>query len=217
MRAFAQDGSYLGAIPDGSIGVGSFAVRGSTLYVFRAGGPGDMAILEVDTRTPAAAVTADRTQVLSGEPVQLDASASYAPFAALTRFEWDLDGDGSFETDTGTTPHATATYATAGVRTPAVRVTAPSGRTATASAQPVDVRLAPPPGLVGVSILGGAQFTDGPRVTLHLVWRPDDTEVVISNDGGFANARTVPVAAEIPWTLQSSGPERLPRPSTSAW
>jgi len=209
--AFAQDGRSLGALPDSTISVGSFAVRGSTLYVFRAGGPGDMAILKIDTRTPTAAVSADQTLALSGTPVHLDASASYAPFAALTRFEWDLDGNGSFETDTGTTPTATATYATAGVRTPAVRVTAPSGRTATASAQPVDVRLAPPPGLVGVSILAGAQFTDSPRVTLHLVWRADDTAVVISNDGGFANARTVPVAAEIPWTLESSGPERLPK------
>jgi streptogramin lyase len=211
LQAFGPDGTYLGSLPDGSVSTGSFAVRASTLYVFRAASPGDRAILKIDTSVPVAAVAADRTLALTGEPVRLDASASYVPFAALTRFEWDLDGDGTFETDTGATPQATATYATAGVRVPAVRITAPGGRTATASAQPVDIRLAPPPGAVGVSIDAGAQFTNTPHVTLRLVWHPDDTAAVISNDGGFANARTVPVAAEIPWTLESSGPERLPK------
>jgi hypothetical protein len=33
----------------------------------------------------------------------------------------------------------------------------------------------------------------------------------VSNDGGFANARTFPVAGSLSWTLDSSGPGRLPK------
>jgi hypothetical protein len=35
--------------------------------------------------------------------------------------------------------------------------------------------------------------------------------VLLSNDGGFAGAQSVPVTLTIPWTLVSSGPERLPK------
>lgn len=69
----------------------------------------------------------------------------------------------------------------------------------------------PPPGPVGVSINEGAPYVSKARVRLSLVWPAGATAVTIANDGGFADARSFPVAARIPWTLRASGPEREPR------
>ena len=41
----------------------------------------------------------------------------------IARYEWDLDGDGSYETDTGVTPRASRSFGVPGVRTAGVRVT----------------------------------------------------------------------------------------------
>jgi len=56
-----------------------------------------------------------------------DASGSEPGDAAIRRYEWDLDGNGSFETDTGTTPSATHAYAETGRYRVGVRVTDAAG------------------------------------------------------------------------------------------
>lgn len=68
-------------------------------------------------------------------------------------------------------------------------------------------------GTEGVTINAGAQFTNDPVVELSVIPPGGVTEVRLSNDGGFLTA-----AARVPapnhryaWTLQSSGPERLPK------
>jgi hypothetical protein len=43
-------------------------------------------------------------------PVVLDASPSHDPDGSIVKFEWDLDGNGSFETDSGGTPTVTHTF-----------------------------------------------------------------------------------------------------------
>lgn len=63
----------------------------------------------------------------------------------------------------------------------------------------------------GVSINCGATFTDSPEVTICVNPPPGAVQMALSNDGGFDGARTVPVAARIPWTLDDSGPVRLPK------
>jgi len=68
-----------------------------------------------------------------------------------------------------------------------------------------------PAGPTGVSINDGAQFTNDPNVTLSMRWPRLAATASLSNDGGFAKAKTVPVAATVPWKLDSSGPERLPK------
>jgi len=78
--------------------------------------------------------------------------------------------------------------------------------TATSVAAP-----APPPGRVGVSINDGALYARRPAVRISLVWPRGATGVLVSNDGGFADARELPVQPQIPWRLRSSGPEREPR------
>lgn len=133
------------------------------------------------------------------------------PCVSNYHFEWDLDGDGTFETDTGNATQATTTYASPRWFEASVRVSNAHGTSSTS--RTVEIRLAPPPGLPGVSINGGAQFTNDPDVEVSVVWPRMMTEVMLSNDGGFGPAatKTFPVAERVPWTLQSSGPERLPK------
>jgi hypothetical protein len=78
----------------------------------------------------------------------------------------------------------------------------------------VHVTPAPPAGTVGVSIDNGLIATSDQNVTLGLVWPAGATSAMISNDGGFGPAgstETVTLTPTIPWTLESSGPERLPK------
>jgi hypothetical protein len=70
---------------------------------------------------------------------------------------------------------------------------------------------APPAGAVGISINSGAQFTNDPDVDVRAVWQLGDNTVLLANDGGFAGAEATPLAEHIPWRLDSSGPERLPK------
>jgi hypothetical protein len=147
--------------------------------------------------------------VLTGQVVAFDASGS-TPLSTTTHYEWDLDGDGTFETDTGAVPVVTRWYSERGELRVRVRVTADNGITDTAGGT-LTVRLASPPGPVGVSINEGAQFTNDPNVTVSVRWPAFATNLLISNDGGFLDAVAVPVDASIPWILDSSGPERLPK------
>jgi hypothetical protein len=64
---------------------------------------------------------------------------------------------------------------------------------------------------VGVSINGGQIYTNSPVVSLTLKPPQGATEATISNDG-LVNPTTVPLNGElVSWTLDSSGPERLPK------
>jgi hypothetical protein len=196
---------HLGAYGGGGWYMGIAASPSGLLYVL-----GQNDVLRIDPSTPSASLAVAPTLALTGKPVTFDASGSSAPLSTITRYEWDLDGDGVFESDTGTTPVASRSYAERGEVHVSVRVTAESGITDTAEGT-FTVRLASPPGPVGVSINAGAQFTNDPNVTVSVRWPAFATSLLISNDGGFADAVTVPVDASIAWTLDSSGPERLPK------
>jgi len=67
---------------------------------------------------------------VAGEPLTLDASSSSDPDGPIARYLWDLDGDGTFETSTGTTPRVTHTFAS--TRTVTVRLRVVDGAGATA-------------------------------------------------------------------------------------
>ena len=75
----------------------------------------------------------------------------------------------------------------------------------------LDVRPNPPAGEVGVSINDGAIYTNDPKVQLSLVWPSLSLDVLLSNDGGFRKSVKTPLLATLPWTLDSSGSERLPK------
>jgi PKD repeat protein len=73
-----------------------------------------------------------------GVPVLFDARPSLVFAPDITLFEWDLDGDGTFDTST-TDPLITHTFEQSGTFTVTLQVTDPQGRTATAS-QTIEVR-----------------------------------------------------------------------------
>ena len=64
----------------------------------------------VPNRPPVPAFTVANAVPLVGEVFTFDASSTTDDGAGVTRYEWDLDGDGTYETDTGTSPIATRTY-----------------------------------------------------------------------------------------------------------
>ncbi len=165
---------------------------------------------DVDTQPPSAAVTVDDSNPLTGQTVTLDASASSdSEGAPITDYQFDPEGSGTF-TDNGSSATVQHVYSTPGVYQAAVKVTNSVGLTATSSVQ-VTVHPAPPAGPVGVSIDGGALYTNDQSVTLDVVWPAGADTVTVANDGGFQDAQTFPAAASIPWILDSAGSERLPK------
>jgi glucose/arabinose dehydrogenase len=72
-------------------------------------------------------------------PVTFDASESKGfAGAPIVRYEWDLDGDGTFERDTGTTPTTATSYPDPGVTDVKVRVTDAGGRTGVSDAVKIE-------------------------------------------------------------------------------
>lgn len=153
------------------------------------------------------------TQALTHTAATFDGSPSVIPYSTVTDYAWDFDGSGSYALDGGTSPTITYTFAAPGTYTVQLRVTRSGGRVDTASGQIV-VAPAPPPGRVGVVINDGDYATNDPNVKIDPVWPGGATQILISNNGGFGasgNAMTLPLAAEIPWTLERTGDDRLPK------
>jgi hypothetical protein len=70
----------------------------------------------------------------------------------------------------------------------------------------------PPQSEIGVTINNAALYTNKPDVELTIVAPDQTTNVRLSNDGGFGSATTRTVqSGTYDWTLNSSGPERLPK------
>jgi photosystem II stability/assembly factor-like uncharacterized protein len=63
----------------------------------------------------------------------------------------------------------------------------------------------------GITINAGALFTNDTSVTLTLTAPPGTTEMMLSNDGGFADATWEPFASQSAWSLLSYGQYVLPR------
>ncbi len=86
---------------------------------------------------PAAALAAP-SAARTGEPVTFDASASRDADGSITKYEWDLDGDGTYERDSGTEPVVTHSYDRPGGVTATVRVHDDDGKATDETAE-VDV------------------------------------------------------------------------------
>jgi PKD repeat protein len=82
---------------------------------------------------PVASLNVSPNPTLTGTTVTFNGAASNDPDGTIAKYEWDLDGNGSFETDTGTAPSTSRAYETGGERTVGLRITDDRGGTATAS------------------------------------------------------------------------------------
>jgi hypothetical protein len=140
------------------------------------------------------------------------------PFGSVSAYAFDSDGDGSFETAATIDAlggMAKVVYGQAGRYNVRVRATAAGGGSVDSGPLDgppfLDVRPKPPPGTVGVSINGGADYTNSPKVQLAIVWPRLSLQVFVANDGGFAGASGQTLSPSISWTLRSTGPERLPK------
>jgi plastocyanin len=88
--------------------------------------------LSILTRAPSASFTATPAGVAKNATVSLDAGASAATAGrTIANYAWDLDGNGSFETDGGTTPTTTTSYVASGTKTIGLQVTDSAADTAT--------------------------------------------------------------------------------------
>jgi hypothetical protein len=162
------------------------------------GGPTDIPGLNLPNTPPHAEFTANPNPALlgrlNGRPntlpiigarVALDASGSYDLGGSIAKYEWDLEGDGTYEIDGGTRATRTAQFTTAGTHTVGLRVTDNRGaRRATTvnvivHGAPI-ARLAASPGvaLVGESVtFNGAGSTDDGSIAKY--------EYDLDNDGTY--------------------------------
>ena len=143
---------------------------------------------------PTAALTASPLSPLSGQAVTLDAGDSSDPDGPIAKYEWDLDGDGTFEVDTSTVSQLTHAFATPGVHTVRVRVTDGDGATATKS---VDVTVAnrkptaqiedPGLGIAGQQMVLDASGSTDPDGTVDQYdWDLDNNGTYESDSGTIA-------------------------------
>jgi sugar lactone lactonase YvrE len=97
-----------------------------------------LGIAVVPNRPPTAALAISPKMVAAGQRVTLNASGSRDPEGLRLVYEWDLDGNGTFEAGSGTTPTAMPRFSGDGAKTVRVRVNDPHGGRAAAEAT-VDV------------------------------------------------------------------------------
>lgn len=76
---------------------------------------------------PVAQVAAEASVVKAGTPLAFDASKSRDTDGSIIAYAFDLDGNGSFETDCGSSPSAVGSYGSAGTVRVGVRVTDSAG------------------------------------------------------------------------------------------
>jgi YD repeat-containing protein len=131
---------------------------------------------------PTASFTLSPNPAQTGQLVSFDATSSTDPDGPITKYEWDLDGDGTYELDGGTTPTVTHTYTSSGVITVRLRVTDGQGVRSTTNRA------------LSVDNTGGGSYPSRVLGTTGLTnyWRMGDTSgTALVDSFGSANATTV--------------------------
>ena len=121
--------------------------------------------LEVGNKAPVASYTANPNPAITGRNVNFNAGGSSDVDGTIVKYEWDLDGNGTFETDTGATPTTARAYPDSGTYDTRLRLTDDKGAIGTA-ALPVSVTSG------GVSNYGDAVL-DTPGLVNY--WRMGET------------------------------------------
>jgi sugar lactone lactonase YvrE len=128
-----------------------------------------LGVAVVANRDPVAALSVSPARVAGGRQVSLDASGSRDPEGLQLRYAWDLDGNGSFETDGGTSPTITHAYSGTTTFTPRVRADDPHGATGVAGA-PLSIDSIRPV-ISGLKVRGSTityRLSEPARVTIDL-------------------------------------------------
>lgn len=170
---------------------------------------------------PVAALSANPLSGAVPLAVSFDASASYDTDGEIVRYEWDFDGDGQPDADTGDVPYADYLYETKGVFQASVRVFDDLGGLATASVTiAAESAGMPPVAMLNVSPLAGdAPLTvtfdasgsfdpDGEIVQYEWYWR-GSTETDPRFDGWWYPVRTFGYPGEYRVVLKVTDGEGL--------
>jgi sugar lactone lactonase YvrE len=129
--------------PDGNLVVSDYALNtleGGLVSVVRSTGEArilrsgalfnnPLGLAIVVNRPPVATLSLRPRRVAGGRQVSFDASGSSDPERLPLRYEWDLDGNGSFEVKTGNQPRTSTTYPSSTTLIPRVLVTDQHGAT----------------------------------------------------------------------------------------
>ncbi len=143
---------------------------------------------------PIPSLVANPTSVAAGLPVSLDASGSSDPDGTIAKYEWDLDGNGTYETNTGTTPTASTTFNEAGEYQVGVRVTDDEGATATTtrtisvhgSLPHAKLSVSPSPAPTGTQLTFDASASSDADGPLTYEWDLDGNGTYETNTGSTA-------------------------------
>src|SRR6476469_2364533 len=87
----------------------------------------------IDNQPPTASFTATPNVAVIGEPIALNGSASSDPDGTIAKYEWDLDGNGTYETNGGASPTLSRAFEAKGTYNIGLKVTDNGGKTATTS------------------------------------------------------------------------------------
>ena len=122
--------------------------------------------------------------------VSFNAGASSDSDGSIVKYEWDLDGNGSYETNTGATATTRASYAAPGTVQVGLRVTDNSGKTGTKP--------------VAVSVQGAAYPACDPHhAGLAHYWRLGETSGAPWRTAGGTNNATISAAARLAFRARS--------------
>jgi Concanavalin A-like lectin/glucanases superfamily/PKD domain len=135
----------------------------------------------IGNQFPVPSFTATPNPAIQGLTVSFNASASKDPDGTISKYEWDRDGNGTYETNTGTTPTTSFSYPTPGTIQVGLRVTDNGGKTATKTVP------------VSISISGVSSYPDAVKDTPGLIhyWRLGETTgSTFADSVGTSNATT---------------------------
>lgn len=212
------DGTYDTAPSANPVATHTFATKGTyavKLRVTDSGGSDETTVSIPVTVPPTASFTMDNPTPLSQVPVHFDASGSNDSDGQVVRYQWDLDGDGVYERDTGGVPSLDAAFPTSGTRTVHLKVTDDNGAVGIDS---VDVTVSNrkpvaaaavqnPPAIVGaITTVDGSLSSDSDGVVKKYEWDLDNNPATgpggFEVDGGMSPTTAYTIAASGNYTVR---------------
>jgi YD repeat-containing protein len=164
-------------------------------------------------RRPIAALTLSQTSVKVNKNVTFRATGSSDPDGSIVKYQWDTDGNGSFETDTGATNSVTRSYTTTGDRVISLRVMDNRGGTDVDSktlfvgndAPTASFTISPNPAIIGQTVtFNGSASSDLDGTVVKYEWDLDGNGTFETNTGTtattsrvYANAATVNIGLRV--------------------